>query len=295
MSTIAVTGATGNLGGLVIDHLIASKVPAADVIPLVRSAQKGEAFAARGMAPRVATYDDPEGFARAIEGVDKLVLISPPELDNAKRLHQLHGAVMAARGAGLEQLALVSLADPEERPFGLEDVDLAIEYSIRAAGIPFTFLRNSVYLDELAGELAVAAATGELLSATDNHTMNWAPRGDMAAAIASAVMQDGHIGATYNLVSPEPYTYDDLAAQLSEATGRPVTHRVAPDSEVVAALIAGGMGQEHAESMVRDFQGAIAAGKCRTTGDDIEHLSGRSGRPTPHYLKALTERHTPAH
>lgn len=295
MPTIAVTGATGNLGGLVVENLIASKVPAADVIPLVRSEQKAEPFAARGMAPRVASYDDPEGFARALAGVDKLVLISPPELDNAKRLHQLHGAVMAAHGAGLGQLALVSLADPEERPFNLEDVDLAIEHSIRAAGIPFTFLRNSVYLDELAGELAVAAATGELLSATGSHTMNWAPRADMAAAIASAVTQDGHIGATYNLVSPEPYTYDDLAARLSEATGRPVTHRTAPAPEIVAALTAGGMGQEHAESMVRDFQGAIATGKCRTTGGDIERLSGRSGRPTPQYLKALAERHTAAH
>ncbi|MFC4562176.1 NmrA family NAD(P)-binding protein [Nocardiopsis mangrovi] len=289
MPTIAVTGATGNLGGLVMDHLLTSGVAAGDVIPLVRSDAKGRRFAARGMAPRVATYDDPEGFARAIEGVDKLVLISPPSPDNAVRLQQLHGAVMAVHASNLTQLAYVGLADPEERPFCLEDVDLAIEHSILAAGIPFTFLRNSVYLDELGPELAAAAASGELLSATGNHPMNWAPRADMAAAIAGAVTQEGHLGATYNLVSPEPYTYDDIAALLSQATGRPVTHRAAPGPDVVQSLTTWGMDPDHAQAMVEDFQAAIATGKCHTTGGDIERLSGRSGRPTADYLVSLAQ------
>ncbi|MGN5238376.1 NmrA family NAD(P)-binding protein [Rhodococcus sp. SJ-3] len=288
MPKIAVTGATGNLGGLVIDNLISSGIAPSGVIPLVRSAEKGERFATQGMSPRVASYDDQEGFAKAIDGIDKLVLISPPSLDNAVRLHQLHGAVMAAHRAELTQLAWVSLSDPEERPFGLEDVDLAIEHSIRAAGIPFTFLRNSVYFDELGPELAVAADSGELLSATQNHTMNWAPRADQAAAIAAAVTSEGHIGATYNLVSPEPYTYDDLAALLSLACGRNIVHRTAPEPEVVAALTAGGM--DHAQDVVDYFQGAIATGKCHTTGSDIELLSGRSGRPTAEYINTLIKR-----
>ncbi|HLQ81864.1 MAG TPA: NmrA family NAD(P)-binding protein [Brachybacterium sp.] len=289
MAVIAVAGATGNLGGLVVDRLLDGGVAPEEVVPFVRSAQKGEPFAARGMEPRVATYDDPAGFARALAGIDKLVLISPPSLDNAVRLEQLHGAVRAAHGAGLAQLAFVGLSDPEQRAFALEDVDLAIEHSIRAVGIPFTFLRNSVYLDELGPELAVAATTGELLSATGNRTLNWAPRADQAAAIAAAVMQDGHLGATYDLVSPEPYTYADIAAWLTEASGREVTHREAPAAEVISALVAGGMEGEHARSMVEDFHGAIAEGKCRTTGGDIERLSGRPGRPTPAYLAQLLE------
>lgn len=290
MSTIAVTGATGNLGGLVIDHLLTLGVPAGDIVPFVRSERKGEPFVARGMAPRVASYDDAEGFERALEGIDKLVLISPPSLDNAGRLHQLHGVVMAAHAAKIEQLAYVSLSDPEERPFRLEDVELAIESSIRAAGIPHTFLRDSVYLDELAPELAVAVSSGELLSATANHTMNWAPRVDQAKAIAAAVSQDGHLGKTYDLVSPEPYTYDDVAAILSQATGKTIAHRLAPADEVIQALTTGGMDAERAKSMVDDFQAAIAAGKCRTTGGDIEHLAGVSGRPTPAYFTHLLER-----
>lgn len=290
MSTIAVTGATGNLGGLVVDHLLTLGVQPTDVIPFVRSAERGERFGARGMRARIASYDDPDGFERALEGIDKLVLISPPSLDNAGRLHQLHGVVMAAHASQLDQLAYVGLADPEERPFRLEDVELAIEHSILASGIPHTFLRNSVYLDELAPELAVAAASGELVSATGGHTMNWAPRADQAKAIAAAVTQEGHLGKTYHLVSPEPYTYDDVAAALSAATGRQITHRTAPDGEAIEALTAGGMEAGHAQSMVGDFHAAIAAGKCRTTGTDVERLSGASGRLRADYLALLLDR-----
>lgn len=290
MSTIAVTGATGNLGGLVIDHLLTLGVPAGDIVPFVRSEEKGAAFAARDMAPRVASYDDPESFERALDGIDKLVLISPPSFPNELRLHQLHGAVMAATRANLTQLAWVSLSDPEQRAFGLEDVDLAIEHSILAAGIPYTFLRDSTYLDELGPELRVAAKSGELLSISGDGKLNWAPRANQAKAIASAVVQDGHLGKTYNLVAPEHYTYDDVARVLSEATGTQIVHRTAPADEVIDALTAGGMDAEHAESMVTYFQTSIATGKCRTVSDDIELLAGVSGRPTPEYFSLLLKR-----
>ncbi len=289
MAIIAVTGASGNLGGLVIEHLLTLGVDASQIIPLVRSAEKGARFSARGLNPRVASYDDPVGFQESLKGVDKLVLISPPSLDNAIRLHQLHNAVMAAHASELSQLVWVSLSDPEERTFGLEDVDLAIEYSVRAVGIPFTILRNSVYLDELGPELAVAVASGELLSVTENHTMNWAPRADQAAAIAGAITQEGHLGATYNLVSSQLYTYDEIARLLGEATGRTITHRTAARDEVVEALARGGMNADHAKSMVDYFQKAIALGKCYTISNDIERLSGRSGLPTAEYLAGLVK------
>lgn len=290
MATIAVTGATGNLGGLVIDSLLAIGVMARDIVPLVRSVDKGEGFSARGMSPRVASYDDSPGFEKAMKGIDKLVLISPPILDNAKRLHMLHGTLMAVHAAQIKHLALVSLADPEERPFRLEDVDMAVEHTALALGIPSTILRNSVYLDELSAELSVGAKTGELVSATANHTMNWAPRADQAAAIAAAVAGDEHIGKLYNLVSPKAYTYDDVASLLSTATGRVISHRQVEPEEAVLALTAGGIDSDYANSIVHDFQKAIATGKCRTTGCDIEQLSGRSGMPTAEYFAAMLRR-----
>lgn len=287
MITIAVTGATGHLGGLVIERLLALGFPAGDIVPVVRSTVKGERFVSRGLSPRVASYDDADGFRSALAGVDKLVLISSPSLDNVVRLRQFHGAVMAAYDAGISHIAYVGLSDPEEYAFGLEDVELATEHTIRATGVPFTFLRDSVYLDELAPELRVALASGELLSVTGDATMNWAPRADQAAAIAASVVDDRHLGQTYNLVSPQRYTYADVARMLSDATGKNIIHRTAPPEEVIAALVAGGMDAEHAESMVTVFQRGIAEGKWPTTGNDIKHLSGYSGIPTSEYLANL--------
>ncbi|MGO1523890.1 MAG: hypothetical protein ACTHV8_09390 [Nesterenkonia sp.] len=196
---------------------------------------------------------------------------------------------MAAHGGQLTQLAFVSFSDAEKRTLGLEDVDLAIEHSIRAAGIAFTFIRNSVYLEELAPELAVAVESGQLLSATENRAMNWAPRVSQAAAIAAAVTQDGHIGFTYNLVSPKPYTYDDVAALLSETVGREITHRPATPAEVDSALAEAGINPEHAHSVANGFHLAIASGTCRTTGNDIERLSGHSGAVTADDIAALVK------
>lgn len=159
----------------------------------------------------------------------------------------------------------------------------------RPAPIPFKFLRNSIYLDELTPELAVAAASGELLSAIENHAMSWAPGSDQAAAITAAITTDWHLGATNNMVSPEPNTYDDLARVLSQATGKQITHRQAPAAQVVQVQIDGSMDDDHARSTVTDSQGAIAGGKCRTIGDDIQRLSGR-GRPTPDYLATPVHR-----
>src|SRR5699024_7531925 len=252
---IAVAGATGNLGGLVVDRLLDGGVAPEEVVPFVRSAQKGEPFAARGMEPRVATYDDPAGFARALAGIDKLVLISPPSLDNAVRLEQLHGAVRAAHGAGLAQLAVVGLSDPEQRAFALEAVDLAIEHSIPAVGLPFTFLRHSPYLAERRPALAAAATTGAPPPAPGNRAPKRAP-----AAVRSARPR----GASHRLVRPEPHPRADTAPWLAGAGGREVPHREAPAAEVLSALVAGGMEGEHARSMVEDFHGALAEGKCRT-------------------------------
>ena len=275
------------MGGLVIEGILALGADPSNVLPLVRSTAKGERFAARGMEPRLADFDDPASMRHALDGVDKLVLISSPSMDNPARLRQLYDAVSAAHEANIRHIAYVGLADPEDYAYGLEDVELSTEYAIRALGIPFTFLRNSVYLDEITPELRVALKTGELLSITGDHTMNWSPRADQASAIAGAIWDDRHTGKTYNLVSPRRYKYSDLARMLSEATGRSISYRHASAHEVIASLIAGGMNQDHAESMVEVFQGAIASGKWQTTDNDIQRLSGRSGYPTPEYISQI--------
>ncbi|MFC5748093.1 NAD(P)H-binding protein [Actinomadura rugatobispora] len=247
MTTIAVTGATGRLGGRIIERLLEAGVAAADIAPLVRTHDKGAPWRERGMDVRVGSYDDPIALTAALAGVDKAVLVPPPSLDNAVRVHQQHQAVQALHALDISHLVLVSLADPERRPFGLEDVDLATEHIIRATGLPFTFMRNSVYMDELGPELGVAAKTGELVSATR----------------------------------------DDLAVLLGEVTDRTITHRLASAQETVQALTDGGMDAQHADMMVGSFHAAIAKDIFDTTSVDVQELTGRSPAVSAELVRRL--------
>ncbi|MFF0228014.1 NmrA family NAD(P)-binding protein [Streptomyces sp. NPDC004629] len=287
MTTIAVTGATGRLGGRIIERLLEAGVAAADIAPLVRTHDKGAPFRERGMDVRVGSYDDPIALTAALAGVDKAVLVPPPSLDNAARIHQQHQAVRALHALDVSHLVLVSLADPERRPFGLEDVDLATEHIIRATGLPFTFMRNSVYMDELGPELGVAAKTGELVSATGNRPLNWVCRDDLATATATVLAGQGHEGRTYQLTNTELFTYDDLAALLSEVTGRTITHRLASAQETVQALTDGGMDAHHADMMAGSFHAAIAKDIFDTTAVDVQELTGRSPAVSAELVRRL--------
>lgn len=274
--TIAVTGATGRLGGRIIEQLLELGVAAADIAPLVRTHDKGAPWRERGMDVRVGSYDDPVALVAALAGVDKVALVPPPSLDNAVRVHQQHQAVRALHALDISDLVYVSLADPERRAFALEDVDLATEHIIRAIGLPFTFMRNSVYMDELGPELKVAAQTGELVSATGNQPLNWVYLDDLAAATATVLAGQGHHGRTYQLTNTELFTYDDLAALLGEVTGKAITHRQASPQEAVRALTAGGMDADHAQMMADSFHTAVAKDTFDTTSEDVRELTGRA-------------------
>jgi NAD(P)H dehydrogenase (quinone) len=287
MTTLAVTGATGHLGGRIIEHLLTLGVAPGDIAPLARSQAKAAPLRERGLDVRVGSYDDPAALSEALAGVDRIVLISPPSLDNAGRLRQLYDTVMAVRDIGVSQLTYVGLSDPEKRPFGLEDVELAMEHAIRAVDLPFTFVRNAVYLDELGPELTVAAATGELVSATQNRPLNWVLRDDMAAATAAVLTQDGHLGKTYELTNTTLFAYDDLAGLLSTITGRTVSHRSASTEETAQALTSGGMDPQAAQMMAGSFHTAIAADKFSSTSPDVEELTGHTPRVSTDLLRRL--------
>lgn len=170
-----------------------------------------------------------------------MVLISPPgdRGNSVDRLRLLLGAVFAAQGAGIKHLAYVGLAAPELRVFKLEDVELAVEHAIRAVGLPYTFLRNSVYFDELGPEINIAITTGELVSASGNGPLNWVPRSSLAEAAVEALLNDNNLNQTYELVAAETFTYDDLADAISAFTGRSITHSQAPRDDAKQALQAG--------------------------------------------------------
>ncbi|MFP7312140.1 SDR family oxidoreductase [Bacillus safensis] len=286
MSKILVTGATGNLGNLTIQHLLnEKKVPTSQISALVRSEKKGEDLASKGIELRIGSYDDFNSLREAFTGIDKLLVVSSPDLDNVNRLKQHYNVVMAAKKAEVKHIVLVSLSDAETRVFGLEDVDMATEHMIRAVDIPFTFMRNSVYLDEVMSDLKYAVQTGTLTSVTKGKGFNFVLRSDLALANATVLSEEGHENKIYELVSPELFDYPTIASILSEVSGKNIEYKEGTAEEVINNLVNAGVSKEAAEMLVHSFQGNIAKGKFQFTESDLPKLIG--DRPLKNAISAL--------
>lgn len=275
MDKIMITGATGNLGGWTINHLLNNKgIPADQIIALVRDEKKAEHLAEKGIELRVGSYDDPNFLKSAFQGISKLLFISSAELDNAKRLDQNHNVVMAAKSAQVEYIVFVGVADPELRIYGLEDVDMATEHAIRAVNIPFTFMRNSTYLDEIASDLKSAAKNSTLISSTNGKKFNWVLRKDLALANATVLTEDNHKNKTYELIRSTSTTYPEVASVLSRILGKEISYKESPSDLTIKNLIESGVNDTVAYFLVTTFHKAIADENFLTTTQDLEHLLG---------------------
>lgn len=283
--TVAVTGATGHLGGRVVRNLLESG-RSDTIVALVRNTAKAQELAGLGIDVRYADYDDPASLPKALAGVDKLLLIPSPLTDNAVRMVQNAHVIRAAQEAGVKHILYTGYAFAEQSPLPLAHLHLATEYAIRAANLTYTFLRNSFYLHLFlsAPVLQHAINTGELVTNAGNGKVNAATREDLAAAAAAALLGQGHENQCYNLVVPEPWTFDDLAAVLTQISGKKVTHRTGSLEEAKGYLMGAGL-PEQAAAAQTGLYAMIAAGETSRSGDDLVRLIGR-----PTALKEAVER-----
>ena len=288
MSKIMITGATGKLGGWTIEHLLNKKgVLANQIVALVRDKNKAEHLAEKGIELRVGSYDDPNSLNSALQGISKLLFISSAELDNGKRLDQNHNVVMAAKAANVEYIAFVGVADPDLRIYGLEDVDMATEHAICAVGIPYTFLRNSTYLDEITLNLKSAAKTGDLVSSTNGEKFNWVLRKDLALANATVLTEEGHKNKTYELIRSKSISFPEIASLLSHSLQKEITLKELPSDLAIESLKEAGANDIHAFFLISTFHKAIADEKFLTTSTDLENLLGDQLTPLDKSIELL--------
>ena len=158
--TIAITGATGQLGRLVIDKLKA-KVPASEIIALARNPEKASDL---GVTVREADYAKPGTLDQALAGVDTLLLISSSEV--GQRAAQHHNVIETAKKAGVKRIVYTSLLRADASPLSLADEHRATEVELRASGIPFTILRNGWYTENYTGSIGGAVAGGAFIGST---------------------------------------------------------------------------------------------------------------------------------
>jgi len=271
--SIAVTGATGQLGGLVIRHLL-KKVPASEIIAVVRDVEKASALAGQGVEVRQGDYNHPESLQKAFAGVSKLLFISSPDADDTLRIVQHANVVKAARDAGVKHIAYTGYAFAEEAKLPLAHVHLATEHAIRTTNIPYTFLRNALYTELFVNEgLRASAESGTLITNAGSGIVNSATRHDLALAAATVLTEEGHENKTYNLVSNQPWTFDDLARILSEVSGKKVVHQSVSFEEEKTILIKAGVPEPFAE-LTAVIYDAVAKGETSKTSDDLQKLIG---------------------
>ncbi len=275
--TIAITGATGQLGRLVVQQLLARQ-PKEEIVALVRSLDKA---ADLGVPARQADYDAPEALGPALAGVDTLLLISANEF--GKRISQHLNVIEAAKRAGVKRIVYTSLLRASSSPINLAGEHRATEAAIQASGIPFTILRNGWYTENYTSSIGGALAGGAFLGSARDGRISGATRLDFAEAAAVVLLTDGHVGKTYELAGDTAFTLPELAAELSRQVGKEIPYRDLPQAAYAKILLGFGLPEVYAESIaswdVDASNGALY--------EDGKQLSALIGRPTTALATAI--------
>lgn len=282
---IVVTGATGQLGRLVVEGLL-KKVAPGEVVAAVRDPAKAAEFAARGVQVRRADYDDPSSLAAAFAGADKVLLISSST--PGQRLAQHEAAVAAAREAGVGHLAYTSVLAADTTKLFVAPDHKATEEAIRASGLPFTFLRNGWYTENYAQTIAQALAVGSFVGSAGEGKLGGVPRVDFAEAAVEVLTGEGHEGKVYELAGDEPWSYADLAAAVTAAAGKPVTYQDLPGEQYRKVLVGAGL-PEPVAAMLADADRGIAEGELASDSGDLRRLLGRPTTPLAEAVTALVK------
>ncbi|MER7669446.1 SDR family oxidoreductase [Kitasatospora sp. NPDC096128] len=268
-----VTGATGQLGRLVVEGLLAA-VPASEVAVAVRSAGKAADLAERGVDVRVVDYDRPESLAGAFAAGDRVLLISGSEV--GRRIPQHRAVVEAAKAAGVALLAYTSI--PGAATFRLADEHKATEELILASGLPYAFLRNGWYTENYLGDAAGTVERGVVLGSAGDGRVATAPRQDYADAAVAVLLREDGPNRVYELSGDAAWSLPELAAELAQASGKPVAHRNVTPAEHLDVLVGAGLPQGFAEALV-DVDAGIARGELAGTPGDLARLIGRPTVP----------------
>ncbi|NQX13940.1 NmrA family NAD(P)-binding protein [Microbacteriaceae bacterium VKM Ac-2855] len=280
--TLVVTGATGHLGRLVIDHLLARGTAAADILATGRDASKLADLEPLGVRTAVASFDDAGSLDAAFAGADAVLLVSGSEV--GKRVAQHTAAVEAAQRAGA-RLVYTSAPAATDTTLILAPEHKATEEAIAAAGIPATILRNGWYTENYAGTITQLATTGSAASSAGDGRVSSAERTDFAEAAAVVLATDAYIGRVFELSGDVAWSFDELAATVADVSGSPARIEHVDGAEHVALLVGAGL-DEGTAGFVAGLDANIAEGVLGVTTGELAELIGHPTAP----LRSTVER-----
>jgi len=270
---IVITGASGQLGRLVIAELLKS-VPASELVAAVRNPDSVADLAAQGVEVRRADYNEPATLGAAFEGADKVLLISSSEV--GQRAPQHANAIEAAKKAGVELLVYTSIlhADTTPLPLGLEHRQTEAE--LAGSGLPHAILRNGWYSENYTAGVPAALQFGAVMGCAGDGRISSAPRADFAAAAAAVLLAEEQAGKVYELAGDDYYTLGGFAAEIAAQSGRAISYQDLPEAEYQRALVGAGLPEPIATLLAESDTGAAKGGLF----DDSKQLSALIGRPT---------------
>jgi len=281
--TIALIGATGQLGALTIDALLTRGVPAGQILALGRNVERLAALSARGLRTATLDLDDVDGTAAALTGIEHLLLISVGTPGQA--LTPRSNAIDAARRAGVGHLVYTSALQAPTTVLGLAVEHKATEDLVTASGIPATFLRNGWYTENHQQDLAVAREHGVIANSVGDGRLATAPRKDFAEAAAVVLTTPGHEGASYELSADTSWSYEEFAATAQRVLGRPVRYQPLTPEQEHAQLLGLGLDEGTAGFLVA-LNGNMRDGALAATPGDLARLIGHPTEPLEATLRA---------
>ncbi|TGA92544.1 NAD(P)H-binding protein [Streptomyces sp. MZ04] len=281
--SIVVTGATGKLGRLVIDGLLAAGVPAGQTAAVVRDKEKAAPLAARGVELRVADYNAPESLTGAFAAGDKVLLISGNEM--GQRVAQHGAAIDAARAAGVALLAYTGVLGGPDADFDLAAEHKATERLILDSGLPYTFLRNGWYHENYTENLAPVLEHGAVVASAGEGRVASAARADYAAAAVAVLTGEGHQGKAYELSGDVAWSLSEYAAEIARQSGEDISYAHVPAEQNLANLTGAGVPERFAAILV-DVDAAIERGLLAGMSGDLTRLIGRPTTPLADAVEA---------
>ncbi|SHN21195.1 NAD(P)H dehydrogenase (quinone) [Actinacidiphila paucisporea] len=274
--SIAVTGATGHLGRLVIADLLERGVAPAGIAAVVRDADKAADLAASGVEVRVADYDRPASFKNAFAAGDRVLLISGNEV--GRRVPQHTAVVDAAAEAGVSLLAYTGVLGGPAADFVLADEHKATEEAVLASGLPYVFLRNGWYTEVYTANLPAVLEHGAVIGNAGDGRVASAARADYAAAAAAVLTGEGHENKAYDLSGDTAWSFPEYAATVAELSGREVAYHDVSAAERQEILVGVGVPADFAAVLV-DVDRAIGEGLLAGTSGEMSRLIGRPTTP----------------
>ncbi|WP_312983832.1 SDR family oxidoreductase [Atlantibacter sp.] len=270
---IAITGATGHLGQLVVNQLLETH-NAQDLVAIVRNPAKAQALADKGVQVREADYGNPTALASALRGVEKLLLISSSEV--GQRAVQHRNIIDAAKSAGVQLIAYTSLLRADTSPLGLHVEHVDTENYLAQSGVPYVLLRNGWYSENYLASVPAALEHGAFIGSAGEGKIASASREDYAEAAAKVLSLDNQAGKVYELAGDSAWTLAELTEKISALTGKTVAYHNLSEADFAAALQGAGLPEGFAKLLADSDIGASKGGLF----DDSRQLSRLIGRPT---------------